>query len=177
MTSHSTVPSRTVILTGGNSGLGCACARALARSDTHVSLILAHRSQQAAQAIDTLKRETGNPSIEYLPLDLASLASIRAFVRDFAKREFPPLHAVICNAAIQIVSGTIYTQDGFETTFRGQLSGTFFAGQPVVTLSRCSSKIVFVSSGTHYPAHNAPLSPTHLSGNKTGIRKQIVCRK
>src|SRR5579859_2673836 len=60
MTSHSSVLSRTVILTGGNSGLGYACARALARSDTHVSLILASRSQQAAQVVDTLKRETGN---------------------------------------------------------------------------------------------------------------------
>lgn len=84
MTKHPAVPARTVILTGGTSGLGYACARALARSDTPVSLILASRSQHAIQAINALKRATGNPSIEYLPLDLASLTSIRAFARDFA---------------------------------------------------------------------------------------------
>ncbi len=117
MISHSSELSRTVILTGGNRGLGYACARALARSDPHASLIIASRSQQAAQAVNALKRETGHQSIEYLPLDLASLASVRAFVRDFATRSLPPLHTVICNAGIQVSSGTTYTQDGVPTFF------------------------------------------------------------
>jgi NAD(P)-dependent dehydrogenase (short-subunit alcohol dehydrogenase family) len=155
MTSHSAVPSRTVILTGGNSGLGYACARALAKSDTHVSLILASRSQQAAQVVDTLKRETDNLSIKYLPLDLASLASIRAFVRDFAEREFPPLHAVICNAAIQIVSGTTYTLDGFETTFGVNCLGHFLLVNLLLRYLVAPAQIVFVSSGTHYPVDTA----------------------
>jgi NAD(P)-dependent dehydrogenase (short-subunit alcohol dehydrogenase family) len=156
MTSHSSVLSRTVIITGGNTGLGYACARALARSDTHLSLIIASRSQQAAQAVNALKRETGNRSIAYLPLDLASLASIRAFVRDFAAREFPPLHAVICNAAIQVVSGTTYTQDGFETTFGVNCLGHFLLVNLLLRHLVAPAQIVFVSSGTHYPAtHNA----------------------
>ena len=125
MTSYPSVSSRTFILTRDTSGLGYACTRVLARPDTHVSLILASRSQQVAQVVDMLKRETGNPFIENLPLDLASLISIRAFVRDFAEREFPPLHAVICNAAIQIVLGTTYTQDGFEATFGVNCLGHF----------------------------------------------------
>ncbi|HEX6483311.1 MAG TPA: SDR family NAD(P)-dependent oxidoreductase [Ktedonobacteraceae bacterium] len=156
MTSHSAVPSRTVILTGGTSGLGYACARALARSDTLVSLILASRSQQAAQAVKALQRETGHRSIEYLPLDLASLTSIRAFVRDFAERSLPPLQAVICNAAIQVVSGTTYTQDGFETTFGVNCLGHFLLVNLLLRHLVAPARIIFVSSGTHYPAtHNA----------------------
>jgi NAD(P)-dependent dehydrogenase (short-subunit alcohol dehydrogenase family) len=155
MTHHPAVPSRTVILTGGTSGLGYACARALARSNTPVSLILASRSQHAIQAVNALKRATGNPSIEYLPLDLASLASIRAFVRDFAEREFPPLRAVICNAAIQVVSGTTYTRDGFETTFGVNCLGHFLLVNLLLRHLVAPARVIFVSSGTHSPAtHN-----------------------
>ena len=156
MTSHLAGLSRTVILTGGKSGLGYTCARALARSDTHISLILAIRRKPAAQAVNALKRETGNQSIEYLPLDLASLTSIRAFVRDFAERSLPPLHTVICNAAIQVVSGTTYTQDGFETTFGVNCLGHFLLVNLLLRHLVAPARIIFVSSGTHYPAtHNA----------------------
>jgi len=37
--------------------------------------------------------------------------------RDFATRSLPPLHTVICNAGIQVSSGTTYTQDGVPTFF------------------------------------------------------------
>ena len=52
-----------------------------------------------------------------MTLDLASLESVRGFARDYAVERRPPLRALICNAATQIVSGRTFTKDGFETTF------------------------------------------------------------
>src|SRR6266849_7114174 len=118
MTNHSHNLPQTIILTGGTSGLGYAGARTIAASHPDWHMIIASRNQiQGTQVVNTLKNKTGNQQIEWMPLDLASLASVRAFAREVAVRDLPPLHAVICNAGLQVVSGTTYTQDGFETTF------------------------------------------------------------
>jgi NAD(P)-dependent dehydrogenase (short-subunit alcohol dehydrogenase family) len=46
------------------------------------------------------------------------LSSVRAFGQGFISREdLPPLRAIVCNAGLQVVGGTSYTEDGFETTF------------------------------------------------------------
>jgi NAD(P)-dependent dehydrogenase (short-subunit alcohol dehydrogenase family) len=159
MTIHSSVPPRTVIITGGNRGLGYACARAIATSHTNWHVIIASRNQQqATQAVTTLRAATGNQHIEQMPLDLASLNSVRAFVRDFAACELPPLRAVVCNAGIQVVSGTTYTQDGFETTFGVNCLGHFLLVNLLLRHLVAPAQIVFVSSGTHYPGNQDFLS-------------------
>ena len=108
--------AQTVVITGGNTGLGYACARAIATQPAwHV--LIASRNQNAWAAARQISAETGNPHVSVLPLDLASLAAIRAFAVQLAASDLPPLRAIVCNAGIQIVIGTSYTSDGFETTF------------------------------------------------------------
>jgi NAD(P)-dependent dehydrogenase (short-subunit alcohol dehydrogenase family) len=152
MTIHPSVPPRTVIITGGNTGLGYACARAIAASHANWHIVIASRNQQqATQAVTTLRAATGNQHIEQMPLDLASLTSVRAFARDFIAHELPPLGAAICNAGIQVVSETTYTQDGFETTFGVNCLGHFLLVNLLLRHLDAPAQIVFVSSGVHYP--------------------------
>ncbi len=152
MTIHPHARSQTIILTGGTSGLGYACARTIAASHPDWYLIIASRNQrQGTQAVNTLKHQTGNEQIEWMPLDLASLASVRAFAKDFAARDLPPLHAVICNAGLQVVSGTTYTQDGFEMTFGVNCLGHFLLVNLLLRHLVAPARIVFVSSGSHRP--------------------------
>lgn len=159
MTIHPSVPPRTVIITGGNTGLGYAGARAIAASHPNWHIIIASRNQQrATQAVTTLRAETGNQHIEQMPLDLASLTSVRAFARDVAAHELPPLRAVLCNAGIQVVSGTTYTQDGFETTFGVNCLGHFLLVHLLLRHLAAPAQIVFVSSGVHYPGFQDVMS-------------------
>ena len=152
MTLRSSVPPQTAIITGGNTGLGYGCARTIAATHPNWHVVIASRNQQqATQAVTTLQHETGNQHIERMPLDLASLASVRSFAQDFAARKLPPLHAVICNAGIQVVSGTTYTQDGFETTFGVNCLGHFLLVNLLLRHLVAPAQIVFVSSGVHYP--------------------------
>src|SRR6266851_4224273 len=158
MTLRSSVFSQTVIITGGNTGLGYGCARTIAASHPNWHIVIACRNQQqATQAVNTLQHETGNQHIEQMPLDLASMDSVRSFARDFAARKLPPLHAVICNAGIQIVSGTTYTQDGFETTFGVNCLGHFLLVNLLLHHLVAPARIVFVSSDAHDPEYQSSL--------------------
>ena len=65
--------NRTVVITGGNSGLGYQCAKNIAMKDKNYTVVLACRNiQKAASAVEAMKAETSNPNINFLELDLAS---------------------------------------------------------------------------------------------------------
>jgi NAD(P)-dependent dehydrogenase (short-subunit alcohol dehydrogenase family) len=114
----------TAIITGGNTGLGFECARALAETrDWHVVIACRH-VEKGREAVKRLA-QGGYKEIEAKTLDLASLESVRNFARDYAAEPRPPLRAIVCNAATQIVTGRTYTDDGFETTFAVNHLGHF----------------------------------------------------
>lgn len=114
MTSTQQRNRKSVVITGATSGLGFGCAKALLRSNPSWHVVLAtHNEQRTAEAADTLQSETGSTLATTLKLDLASLDSVRTFARRLGQQidsgKIPPLHAVVCNAATQHVSGTVYT--------------------------------------------------------------------
>ena len=92
-----------------------------------------------------------------MTLDLASLASVRQFVQDFIAKERPPLQAIICNAGIQVVSDTLYTEDGFEMTFGVNHLGHFLLVNLLLPQMSDRSRIIFVSSDTHNPDTNTEM--------------------
>jgi NAD(P)-dependent dehydrogenase (short-subunit alcohol dehydrogenase family) len=122
----------TAIITGGNTGLGFECARALAEThDWHV--VIACRD--------------------------AEIESVRNFARDYAAEPRPPLRAIVCNAATQIVTGRTYTADGFETTFAVNHLGHFLLVNLMLAQMAPPARIVVVSSGTHDPAQTTGMPP------------------
>lgn len=152
---------KTVIITGGNTGLGYECAKEIAGQDARDwHIILACRNpEKASGAVKRLVAETGNKQIEAMELDLASLASVRRFAKDFAARPLPALHAIVCNAGLQVVSGTTYTKDGFETTFGVNHLGHFLLVNLLLKDLTSPARIVFVSSDTHDPSKKTPMPP------------------
>ena len=60
-----------------------------------------------------------------------------------------PLRAVVCNAGLQVVGGTSYTEDGFETTFGVNHLGHFLLVNLLLKRMAAPARVVFVSSGTH----------------------------
>ena len=159
--------SKTVIITGGNSGLGYYCAQAIAQSKQDWHIIIASRNlPRVEEAVQQLTAETNYSFIEGMTLDLASLASVRQFVQDFQTREHAPLHAIVCNAGVQIVSGTRYTENGFEMTFGVNHLGHFLLVNLLLPQLSERSRIVFVSSDTHNPETNTGMPhPNYQDAN------------
>jgi NAD(P)-dependent dehydrogenase (short-subunit alcohol dehydrogenase family) len=58
---------------------------------------------------------------------------------------------IVCNAGIQIVSGTTFTEDGFETTFAVNHLGHFLLVNLLLRNLIAPARIVVVSSDTHDP--------------------------
>ncbi len=142
--------TRTAIITGANAGLGLECARTLLAADPSWHLVLAVRD--VARGADAVAR-LGHPDrCTVLQLDLASLRSVRAFAENLRGAGLPPLHAIVCNAGVQVVSGTEYTADGVEMTFGVNHLGHFALVQTLLADVARPARVVVVSSGTHDPA-------------------------
>lgn len=141
---------RTVIITGANAGLGLECARrVLARNDSwHVVLAVRDMERGAAAVADLAA--PGRCTV--MRCDLGSLASVADFVESFRGAELPPLHAVVCNAGLQVVDGTQRTADGIEMTFGVNHLGHFALVNGLLTQLVAPARVVVVGSGTHDPA-------------------------
>jgi len=140
-----------VLVTGGNSGIGFECARALARAGRHV--VIASRSRRASEeAVQKIAAESGADRIEAMELDLASPASIRRFVAGIDARNLP-LQSLVCNAGLQFTRGPVLSEDGYELTFAVNHLGHFLLTNLLLSrlASRAPSRIVIVSSGVHDP--------------------------
>jgi NAD(P)-dependent dehydrogenase (short-subunit alcohol dehydrogenase family) len=127
MTSWSTsdIPDqtgRTVLVTGANSGLGFHTSMQLARQGARV--LMACRDQGRGQAaLDRVRAEVPDAAAELVPLDLASLASIRAAAADVAQRT-PHLDVLVNNAGVMALPRST-TADGFEMQFGTNHLGPF----------------------------------------------------
>lgn len=146
---------KTIIITGGNAGLGYETAKTIAAAGQGWHVLIAGRDpERIAAAVRRLGAETRGAQIEAMNLDLASLASVRRFAADVGARlthgDLPPLQALVLNAGLQILSGTTYTEDGFETTFGVNHLGHFLLVNLLLPHLTAPARVVFVGSGTHY---------------------------
>ena len=112
------------MITGGNSGIGFATASKLAAQGFHV--ILASRNQQtSARAIERMRADNPDASVESIPLDLASFAAVRQCAAAFQAKGYP-LHVLINNAGGSIAGKQAsFSTDGFELTLATNHLGHF----------------------------------------------------
>jgi len=139
----------TFLITGGNTGIGLATARALAKRGGRIHL--ACRSEQKGQAAAAaVAAEAGSDQVRFLQLDLADLASVRASARAFLALG-EPLHVLINNAGL--AGRRALTKDGFELTFGVNHLGHFaFTIALLDCLTSSKARIVNVASDAHYAA-------------------------
>jgi NAD(P)-dependent dehydrogenase (short-subunit alcohol dehydrogenase family) len=139
---------RDAIVTGGASGIGVETVRALAIAGARV--VLATRDQSKGESVAaTLRKETGNEQIEFQQLDLASLASVQAFVKQFLELE-RDLHLLINNAGI-MATPLSYTIDGFESQFGTNHVGHFALANGLLPALKAAgrARVVSLSSLGH----------------------------
>ena len=102
---------RVAVITGANSGIGLETARELCRKGALV--VMGCRSPDKAEAAaEDIRASVQGARLELRTLDLADLASIKAFAQDVAEAH-PEVHLLINNAGIMAIP-LARTADGFE---------------------------------------------------------------
>ena len=113
-----------VIVTGASGGIGSVVTRELAAQGC--SVVMACRNPGKAEALrKQILARVPQARIEILPLDLGSLASVRAFAEGLGPE---PVGALFNNAGV-ISRGYSLTADGLENTFSVNYFGPFLLTQ------------------------------------------------
>ena len=136
-----------LLITGATSGLGLNTIKQLVKT-SNFSFIVGVRNRDKAIA---LKSVVPAKRLTILPLDLASMTSVRHFAS--AAIEYlgdrRTLTAVALNAGIQITTGLKKSVDGYEYTFASNYLGHFLLTQLLLPVLAEDAIVVSTTSGTH----------------------------
>jgi len=144
---------KTVLVTGGSSGLGQETARAMAAKGAHV-VITARNQAQMDAAVAAIKAEVPDAQLDTLTCDLASLKSIKKAGAE-ANERFEKIDILINNAGV-MACPKMETADGFEMQFGTNHLGHFALTKHLMPLIEAgadatgSGRIVNLSSRGHH---------------------------
>jgi len=154
---HFTNPGDTTILvTGGNAGIGYETIKYLSRSEATLIIMAVRNIEAGNKARDLIIQfhPTRAIRIDIVHLDLSSLESIRKCVAELdAKYDRRSFHFLINNAGIAFVPYE-KTNDGFEMTMATNYLGHFYLTNLMIekNLFHENARIINVSSRSHIRA-------------------------
>jgi NAD(P)-dependent dehydrogenase (short-subunit alcohol dehydrogenase family) len=144
---------KVALITGGSSGIGRVTVLRLLDEGWHV--VVAGRTPLAFsdQEISQRPHLKIQPSLSFLPLNLADLDSVKDCATAFVSMGLP-LDALVLNAGVAGMHGQ--TKQGFELAFGINHLGHFLLTQLLLEKLRQSapSRVVTVASRAHYFAHD-----------------------
>jgi retinol dehydrogenase 12 len=166
---------QTILVTGANTGIGRASARALA--DRGATLVLACRSEAKGRtAAAEITRQTGNDRVTVLELDLGDLDSVRACAAAFLSQD-RPLHVLLNNAGLAGQRGV--TPSGFEIMFGTNHVGPFLLTALLLDRLTASApaRIVNVASDAHRSARGIDFEAVRRpTRSRTGMAEYGVSK-
>ena len=154
---------RTAVVTGANGGLGLETARALAAAGAHV-VMAARNQQKAADAAAEIRRGAPDASLEIVPLDLGSLASVAEAAERILERH-ERIDLLVNNAGIMAIPER-RTADGFEFQFGVDHLGHYaLTARLMPALLRAdAARVVTVTSTAHHMGRAVDPANPHLDG-------------
>jgi len=145
---------KTVLITGANVGIGFAAANLIASLPGWHVLLACRNAAKANGAIAAIRKAHPHSRVDFVPLDLFSLASVRRVPAVLSALQIPPLAGLILNAGgINMkAKSPEFTDDGFERTFQLNFLGHFLLANLLLRQMALPARIIFVSSDLHDPA-------------------------
>ena len=138
-----------IVMTGATSGIGQGAARLLVKHGHGVSA--GARGGELPNGVTAL------------PLDLASLASVRAF----ADLCTGPIDALVLNAGTQVQSASARSADGYELTFAVNHLAHYLLARLLLPKMAKRGRIILTSSGTHDPLEKTGVpAPRHADARR-----------
>jgi NAD(P)-dependent dehydrogenase (short-subunit alcohol dehydrogenase family) len=150
---------KTILITGGNIGLGKQCILEYARHNPAQIWLAARSLEKAKAAVEEINAQLTTPApIKLLELDLSSLESVRMAAAKFLS-EAPRLDILMLNAGIMATPPGL-TTDGYEVQFGTNYLGHALLAKLLLPMLESTAKepgsdvrVVMVTSHAH---HSAP---------------------
>lgn len=141
--------NKTVIVTGGNAGIGYETALGIAKLGA-TTYIISRDETKAKAAVEQLKAESHNLAIDYFIADFSSQKSVRQ-VAERIKQKLTVIDVLVNNAG-GVYPSFALSEDGLEMTIATNHFGPFLLTNLLLPLIEKSSegRIVNVSSRSHY---------------------------
>jgi NAD(P)-dependent dehydrogenase (short-subunit alcohol dehydrogenase family) len=139
---------KTIVVTGGNSGLGYESVKAFAQKGAEV-ILTSRTLDKGEKAKKEILEHFPEGKIQVMQLDLGDLESVRSFVASY-KEKYKKLDVLLNNAGI-MMTPYFTTKDGFEGQFGTNHLGHFALTALLMEtlLNTPGSRVVNVSSGAH----------------------------
>lgn len=134
------------IITGADGGMGTEITRAVALAGYRI-IMACYRPQKAEGVKQRLIRETGNPCLEVLSIDMSSLSSVASFAETILKRGEPL--SLLMNNAGTMETGRRMTEDGLERTVSVNYVAPYLLTRKLLPLMGVGSRIVNMVSCTY----------------------------
>jgi NAD(P)-dependent dehydrogenase (short-subunit alcohol dehydrogenase family) len=162
---------KTVVVTGGNSGIGLETAEALAGMGARVIVTARNADKGRTAVAGIVQRLGGHAQVQLVVFDLADMASVRRGAGEILEQA-PRLDVLVNNAGI-VLSERRETVDGFEATFATNHLGPFLLTNLLLGRLRESapSRIVNVASTAHNTARKGiPFDDLQSTKRYRGMR-------
>jgi NAD(P)-dependent dehydrogenase (short-subunit alcohol dehydrogenase family) len=137
-----------VLITGGTQGMGYYTTLALAQQCPATLIVTAARSDPNNTAA-AINKKLSQSNVQFMALDLSSMAKVRDFVQRWNTSGHPPIQALVLNAGMQLPAAIEYTPDGIEKHFGVNHVGHALLFHLLVPNLTPDARIVVVSSGVH----------------------------
>lgn len=143
-----TLAGKTILVTGGTSGIGYIAARALAGMGATVAIV-GHDAERAQASAARIQRETGVNGAQALVADLSSQREVRGLAEEIQRR-FPRIDVLLNNAGAVFMARQA-TVDGYERTFALNHLAPFLLTNLLLDRLKADApaRIVTVSSMAH----------------------------
>ncbi len=154
----------TAVVTGANGGLGLQTAKVLAGKGAHV--VMAVRNQEkAARALEEIRAEAPDASVELVQVDLASQESVKRAVEQIMAAH-DRVDILVNNAGLMAMPER-ETADGYEMQLGVNHLGhwTLTALLMPALLAAPSARVVTVTSTAHHFGRPLDVDNPHLHGN------------
>ncbi len=143
------------VITGGSTGIGLETAIGLARRGAHITIVARHPERTPAAAA-VIRERSGNPRVDHVIADFASLASVRVAAEALAERH-PRLTLLINNAGVWHPRPAV-SRDGYEDSFAVNHLAHFVLTRALLPRLAAPARIIHVSSRLHRLPRALPLA-------------------
>jgi NAD(P)-dependent dehydrogenase (short-subunit alcohol dehydrogenase family) len=165
---------RVAIITGGDSGIGCATAIAFAREGADIILSHLPEEESDAKQVESVIAGTGRKILR-MPGDIRSPQYAESLVAA-ALREFKRLDIVVNNAAYQRTHASIdeVPLEEFEDTFRTNVFGMFYLTRAALPKLKPGAVILNTNSIQAYEPSESLLAYAATKASLANLTKSLA---